>query len=680
VTALGDYTVPAALVVHGLTIAATLATARRSRWCLWTTFVGASVAVALSATAAWLVLAAGQRIGGVLFVHAASGLVVDYAVIPLSAWFLAVLGAVSIPVALYSVGYLPHAVPRTRFAAVGIAFNVVLAALEVVFVVNNVIGFLFAWELMTLATVSLVATEHESRTSRRAAYLYLIMSHVGTGALVAAFLALVSATGSLSFSAILNGTAVSGPGREILFWLFLFGFGVKAGVIPLHVWLPEAHPAAPSSISALMSAVLITAGVYGIFRVCAFGLGTPDVAWGLVCMGIGMVSAILGVLYALTQNDLKRLLAYSTIENAGIILLGLGAGMTMLATGRRELAVIAFAASLYHVINHATFKALLFLGAGNVVMAIATRQLEAMGGLLRRMPWTGALFLFGALAISGVPPLNGFISEWLTFQALLLGFEFVPGLTRVSFPLAGAFLAMTSALVAVCFVKAFGIAFLALPRSAAAETAHESPIVMRAALVALAGLSMVLGIFPGAVLGVLGRVTTSLAGLPSAGALSRGALSVAVGSGPFAQVTPAVLAVAVLGALAIAATLVSGVRVVRVIRRAPTWGCGGLLTPRTEYTATAFSKPLLMVFREIYRPTREVEALAEVSPYFPREVRYRVEIEPTFERHLYDPIVRGVLSIAERMKVLQAGSLHAYLSYVLLLGAALLYWLGGVGE
>jgi hydrogenase-4 component B len=286
-------------------------------------------------------------------------------------------------------------------------------------------------------------------------------------------------------------------------------------------------------------------------------------------------------------------------------------------------------------------------------------------------------FLAGALAISGLPPLNGFASEWLTFQALLLGFEFVPGLARVNFPLVGALLALTSALAAVCFIKAFGITFLALPRSAAAEEAHESPATMLAPLALLTIVCVVLGLFPGAVLMVLGRVTTSLPGLTDASTLARGIWSMAVGAGPFAQVTPVALGIAVIGGLCASALLAGVSRVKRVIRRAPTWGCGGALTPRTEYSATAFSNPLLMVFREVYRPTREVEAMADVSPYFPSEVRYRVEIEPTFERHLYDPLVRGVLQLAERMKVLQAGSLHAYLGYVLLLGAALLMWLGG---
>jgi hydrogenase-4 component B len=320
----------------------------------------------------------------------------------------------------------------------------------------------------------------------------------------------------------------------------------------------------------------------------------------------------------------------------------------------------------------------LFLSAGSVVMATAARHLEGFGGLVRRMPWTGVFSLAGALAISGLPPLNGFASEWLTFQALLLGFEFVPGLTRVTFPLVGALLALTSALAAVCFVKAFGITFLALPRSAAAEEAHESPAAMLVPLAMLAVVCLALGLFPGAVLTVLGRVTISLPGLTDASDLARGALSVAVGSGLLAQVTPLALGVVVAGGLSVAGLLTAIGRAAGAVRRVPTWGCGGTLTPRTEYSAAAFSKPLLMVFREVYRPTREVEALADVSRYFPSEVRYRVEIEPTFERHLYDPLLRGVMRLAERMKVLQAGSLHAYLGYVLLLGAALLVWLGGL--
>ena len=255
-----------------------------------------------------------------------------------------------------------------------------LGAVELVFVAGDLVTFLCAWELMTLATAALVATEHEARASRRAAYLYLVMSHLGTGFLIAGFLMLASANGSLSFAMLLSGGAAIEPIRHILFACFFLGFGVKAGIVPLHVWLPEAHPAAPTSISALMSGVLIKTGIYGMVRVCAFGLGVPRLSWGVIVLIVGGLSAVLGVLYALMQHDLKRLLAYHSIENIGIILLGLGAGMMGLSYGRNDVAAVGLAASLYHVLNHAVFKGLLFLGAGSVVMATGTRQIEQLGG------------------------------------------------------------------------------------------------------------------------------------------------------------------------------------------------------------------------------------------------------------------------------------------------------------
>ena len=293
-----------------------------------------------------------------------------------------------------------------------------IGAVELVFAAADAITFLFAWELMTLTTAALVATEHEARTTRRAALLYLVMSHVATGALIAGFLVAASTAGSISFDALFSGQLAAAPARGLLFVLFLTGFGVKAGIIPLHVWLPEAHPAAPSSISALMSAVLIKTGIYGIIRVCAFGLGTPRLSWGLLVVTLGGISATLGVLYALMQHDLKRLLAYHSIENIGIILLGLGAGMIALAAGRSDIAAIGLAASLYHVLNHAVFKGLLFLGAGGVVMSTGTRQIEHLGGLLRPMPWTASFFLIGAMAISGLPPPWSFVRESVAGQPL----------------------------------------------------------------------------------------------------------------------------------------------------------------------------------------------------------------------------------------------------------------------
>ncbi|RPI49596.1 MAG: hydrogenase 4 subunit B, partial [Acidobacteria bacterium] len=492
------------------------------------------------------------------------------------------------------------------------------------------------------------------------------------------FLSLAAMSGSLSFADALSGGLPLSPAmRSTTFGLFFVGFAVKAGVIPFHLWLPEAHPAAPSNISALMSAVIIKTGIYGLVRVCGFGLGVPELSWGVVVVALGAVSSVLGVLYALVQHDLKRLLAYHSIENIGIILLGLGAAMMALAYGRHDVASIGMAASLYHVMNHAVFKGLLFLGAGGVVMATGTRQIEQFGGLLRRMPSTGLYFLAGALAISGLPMLNGFASEWLTFQAFLYGFSSTTQpLVHFLFPAGGAVLALTTALAAACFVKAFGITFLALPRSAAAAAAVESPVSMLVPQAALVVVCVGLGLLPGVVLRMLDPVLASLPGLQPATALARGAFVMTSGGETFDHVAPVALALAMMGAIGAATILTARGH---AARRVPTWGCGGELDARTEYTATAFSKPLMMIFGGVYRPTREVETLTDASPYFPHAVRYRSEIEPTFERYVYRPLLGAVLSVATAMKVMQAGSLHAYLAYVIVLVVSLVlmvWWTG----
>jgi hydrogenase-4 component B len=338
--------------------------------------------------------------------------------------------------------------------------------------------------------------------------------------------------------------------------------------------------------------------------------------------------------------------------------------MIGLATGRSDVATLGVAASLYHVLNHAVFKGLLFLGAGGVVMATGTRQIEHLGGLLRRMPWTGLCFLVGAMAISGLPPLNGFASEWLTFQAFLFGFRgsAEPSI-HLLFPISGALLALTTALAAACFVKAFGITFLALPRSRAAAEARESPAVMLMPQAGLAVMCLGLGIFPGLVLATLHPIVQSLPGFAPVSHASIGGLAMASGLESFDRVVPAMFGIALLAG-GIGALLLTSRRGART-RRVPTWGCGGELSAGAEYTATAFSKPLMLIFAALYRPNRQVDALTEASPYFTREVHYRSEIEPTFERHIYMPLVRTVLRVARGMKVLQAGSLHAYLGYVI---------------
>jgi hydrogenase-4 component B len=671
--------VPLALIIRGAIVVATVLVAKRTDLARRVGFLGSAVASGVTALGAAQVLLGGSPVlQRVQIVHAASGWSLGLAVDPLSAWFLLVLSLLAIPIALYSVAYTAHGPLLRRSPFMGAAFTVLIGAVELVFSAADAITFLFAWELMTLMNAVLVATEHENRESRRSAFLYLVMSHVGTGFLIAGFLLAASTAGSASFETLFSGVLAGAPARDLLFALFFVGFSVKAGVIPLHVWLPEAHPAAPSNISALMSGVIIKTGIYGIVRICAFGLGPPRLSWGVAVVVLGGLSAALGVLYALMQHDLKRLLAYHSIENIGIILLGLGAGMMALAANRSDLAAIGVAASLYHVLNHALFKGLLFLGAGGVVMSTGTRQIEHFGGLGRRMPWTASLFLIGAMAISGLPPLNGFASEWLTFQAFLFGFyNSTDPLVHFLFPVGGAVLALTTALAAACFVKAFGITFLALPRTTDAGHAHESPVMMLVPQALLAAMCIALGLFPGRVLRVLGPVLSSLPGLRPGTDLSTRGISMTVGGGVFDHVTPIVFAGVLAGGIALAMLLTRRRGV--ATRRVPAWGCGGHLTAANEYTATAFSKPLMMIFGVLYRPTRTVEALAEVSPYFPREVRYRAAIEPTFERYVYGPLLRLVMRVAGGMKVLQAGSLHAYLAYVIALVVTLVllvWWTG----
>jgi len=668
----------AALALRIAVVAATFVLFRRQRLARLVAFVGSAAASVVTGFVAAGVLQASAPVDGTLFVHRASAIALGYSIDGLGAWFLLVLAMLAVPVAVFSIGYVAHPPLDRRSAFIGIGYNVLLGAVEVVFAASDVVTFLFAWEAMTLATAALVTTEHEETINRRAAYLYLVMSHVGTGCLFAAFLYLAAVSGSLSFAGALSGgLPLSAATRSTLFALFFVGFAVKSGVIPFHLWLPEAHPAAPSSISALLSGVLIKTGIYGLVRVCGFGLGVPDLSWGVIVVALGALSSVLGVLYALVQHDLKRLLAYHSIENIGIILLGLGAAMMALSYGRLDVASIGMAASLYHVLNHAVFKGLLFLGAGGVVMATGTRQIEEFGGLLHRMPSTALFFLVGALAISGLPMLNGFVSEWLTFQAFLYGFSTsTQPLVHFLFPAGGAVLALSTALAAACFVKAFGISFLARPRSAAAADARESPTSMLVPQAALVVACVGLGLFPGLVLRLLDGALASLHGLRPATTLARGVFVMTSGVETFDHVTPVALALAMLFAIG-GATLLTARG--HATRRVPTWGCGGELDARTEYTATAFSKPLMMIFGGVYRPTREVETLAGASPYFPHGVRYRSEIEPTFERYVYRPMIGAVMNVATAMKVMQAGSLHAYLAYVIVLVVSLVlmvWWTG----
>lgn len=594
---------------------------------------------------------------------------------PLSAYFNLALGILAAAVSIYSLGYLRPMEGRRNIGALGFFYNILLLSLTLVFSAANAFFFLVAWEVMALSAYCLVSFEHEKDETRRAGALFLIMSHAGTGLLLIAFLILAGASGSLDFSSFHQVASKLPPSQQAaVFILFFLGFGVKAGVIPIHVWLPAAHPVAPSNISGLMSGIVIKTGIYGMALVFFDFFGTPPVWTGMLVLVAGVLSALLGVLYALMEHDLKRLLAYHSIENIGIILIGFGAALVFRGLGHTGLAAIALIAGLYHTMNHAIFKCLLFLGAGSVLQSARTRNMEEMGGLIRRMPVTALCFLIGAVAISGLPPLNGFVSEWLTYQALLAGFGSTQDLTRVAFPIAGALLALTAALAAACFVKAFGISFLALPRSENAAAAREATVSMQIGMGILAAGCVALGLGATLFLPIFDPITEQTMGIRFSSALvASNGFVVTAGALRGGTVSPAAIAamLVVLSALPALFWFAWG----RTARRTsgPAWDCGlPGLTAENEYTATGFSKPIRMIFSALYRPRREIQAEYEVSPYYPTAIRFESEIEPAFEKHFYDPLKELIFRIAGRARTVQAGSIHAYLAYIFLTLIALL--------
>ncbi|MFA5189231.1 MAG: hydrogenase 4 subunit B [Verrucomicrobiia bacterium] len=593
----------------------------------------------------------------------------------LSCFFVLVVSLVGLAISVFSLGYVRTYYGRKNVGVMACVFNALLLVTTLVFIAGNLWMFLIAWELMALLAYGMVSFEHEDRETRQAGVLFFIMSHLDAACVLLGFLVLAQAAGGFSFASFRGiGASLSPQQRDVAFVLFVFGFGIKAGIVPLHIWLPVAHPVAPSNISALMSGVLIKTGIYGLVRVCFEFLGPPPMWWGASLLAVGTVSAVLGVLYALMEHDLKRLLAYHSIENIGIILMGLGASLMFLHTGHAVLASLALIAGLYHTINHATFKALLFLGAGAVLHATHTRNMEEMGGLAKRMRWTALFFLVGAVAISALPPLNGFVSEWLTYQSLLHGFGTTTSLVRLMFPLGGAMLALTGALAAACFVKAFGITFLAQPRSDHARDAHEASLPMLIGQGVLTAACVFLGLFPTVFLKLLDPITLQLTGHQLSQQLTMA--NGLVLSGVAAQGgTVSTLGIMLMFGCLLPVPLALWAVFARKARTriAPTWDCGQrALTPHMEYTATGFSKPLRMIFKALFRPRREVQREYDFSPYFATTLRFESHMEEVFLTRIYRPVNYGLLRLSRRLRALQAGSLQAYLIYIFVTLVALL--------
>ncbi len=579
---------------------------------------------------------------------------------PLAGFFLLLVGATTIPASIFAVDY-------ARGARRGLgAYLAFVTAMAVVPLAANVVTFLLAWELMAVASYALVLHDREDPAAVRAAWIYAVMTHAGLACLLVGMLLMAAWTGSLRFADWPAAAAGLGaPARNLIFTLLALGFASKAGVVPLHVWLPAAHPAAPSHVSALMSGVMVKLGVMGLLRAGLEWLGVGPPWWGVALILAGTLSAVGGVLYAVVDRDLKRLLAFSSIENVGIILVAAGAGMVFHSSGLASLAVFALAAALYHAANHAAFKALLFLGAGAVVHAVGTRDLEAMGGLIKRMPWTAAGFLFGAVSIAALPPLNGFVSEWLTLQALLQNTRLPRLELNLVFALALAGLALTAGLAVACFVRAFGIAFLALPRSGAAAEAHEVGIAMRAGMGVLVAACAGLAIGPTVVLPRLGAAAAWLVGYTAPG-LGDDLLVLAV-SGDFATLSMPVIGVTLVAGLLLPVVLLRLAGGPRRTRLYETWSCGRLLqTARMEYTAIAFASPVRRIFDFLYRAEKRLEIEAHPdSRYFVRRIAYGNPTRALAEEWLYAPVLRVLRLGAARVRTIQSGSANLYLIYVL---------------
>lgn len=578
----------------------------------------------------------------------------------LSAYFLFCLFLISGITSVYAAGYLQFH-HRAESSGSSVAFcNLLIAAMAMLVLARDGVLFIMAWEVMSIASFLLVTLEHEREDVRHAGYIYLVASQVGAVFLFVLFALLARKTGNFDFDAWATSRSVAAPITTVCFLLAIIGFGAKAGFWPLHIWLPYAHPAAPSPVSALMSGVMIKMGIYGILRTLQF-LGPPPAWWGQLLIAIGIVSGVVGVLLALAQHDLKRLLAYHSVENIGIIAIGLGVGVIGQSQGMPAVAFFGFAGALLHVLNHALFKTLLFQAAGNVILATGQRNVDALGGLSRRMPVTSAVFLVGSLAICGLPPLNGFVSEWLIYLGAFRGAGLLPTHLAIASIAALASLALIGGLALACFVKAFGVIFLGEPRTSAANDAHELGPLMTGPVLILAGLCAAIGLFPMVALRLAEPAVRSLSG------------GVTIPSGTTTMLASLTRVAAVVIGIALAlAFLRRWLLSRRPVATGATWGCGyALPTSRMQYTSASFAGPLLTAFSPLLGAVEERKGTTE---YFPTTMMYEEKYRDTAADRVLFPLAAVVVRVASRLRVLQQGRVQLYLLYLFATLIVTLIW------
>jgi formate hydrogenlyase subunit 3/multisubunit Na+/H+ antiporter MnhD subunit len=624
-----------------------------------TVVYGTSLAVSIAALLFALVhLILGGPPAGVTLPLGLPWIGAHFRVDALAAFFLIVVNLGGAIASVYALGYGAHETSPLRILPFYPAF---LGAMNLVVLADDAFVFLLSWEFMSLVSWGMVVAHHRVAANVRAGYIYLVMASFGTLCLLLAFGVLAGTGGQYSFAAMRAGQLA--PALALIAGtLTLVGAGSKAGIVPLHVWLPLAHPAAPSHVSALLSGVMTKVGVYGFIRIVFDLIGEPTPYSGLIVAAIGGITAALGVLYALMQHDLKRLLAYHTVENIGIIFIGLGLALAFRANGIEWAAALALGAALFHVFNHSVFKSLLFFGAGSVLMATGERDMEHLGGLIHRMPHTAFAFLIGCMAISALPPLNGFVSEWLTFQAILVSPQLPQWGLKLVIPAVGALLALSAALAAACFVKAFGVTFLGRARSNAAQAANEVDQFQRVAMFALVALCVLAGIFPGFVIDALAPVTRALVG----GTMPQQAFL------PWLSIVPIVASrssyngLLILLFLAGSATLTATIIhrfATRATRRSPIWDCGfPLASPVAQYTSSSFAMPIRRVFgASVFRVREQVDM---PPPGAMRAGHFQVRVFDPAWFAIYGPIARRVRSTSIFLNRVQFLTIRSYLTLV----------------
>jgi hydrogenase-4 component B len=624
----------------------------------------------------------------------------------LSALFVFLTGLVFLPVSIYSAGYMERYLGHYNLKTFSAFYHLLFGSTVLVLVSGDILSFLLSWEAMSILCYLLVNFEHEREETTRSGFLMLAMSEAGTLAAALAFLLLAGASGSLDFASLKSASSGLGPPlRWAVFLLAFFGFGVKAGLVPSSTWLPRAHPVATGNVSALLSGIILNLGIYGIVRVNADLLPMNQIGPGLIVLVVGSMSALVGILYATTENDMKKMLAHSSIENLGIVTAGLGAGFVFLASAFPILAGIAFIAAFYHLANHSLYKSLLFLGAGAVDGSAGTRDMDRLGGLIKGMPWTSLFFLVGTVSIAALPPFNGFVSEWLTLQTMLRSAELPSTGVKIVFALCGAGLALTAALAVTCFVKAFAMSFLGMARSEEARKASEVGRSMKVSMGMLAAFCFLLGVLPTYVIPVVDQAVAPMVGQSVVDELVPPFFTPGQGDPKFTEAfvsefhdlgaqtgrglipgrglvvlhrgserNPVVFAMSSSYSFVMLVLLLGGAYLcihgltrARRVERRPAWD-GGVrrLLPEMTYTATGFSNPVRVVFDAVFRPSTVEDTKETVAEHFRTAIKNGRKEVHIVDRSIYQPMVKAVRSIAMLLGQMHGGSVNVYAAYVLI--------------